>query len=113
MDLALAAADVALCRAGAMTVAELSAVGLPAAYVPLPIGNGEQRLNAAPVVAAGGALEVADADLSPEWLADTLVPLLTDPERVAAMARAAARGGERDADVVLARTALAAAGVTA
>src|SRR3984957_15978986 len=45
MDLADAAADFALCRAGAMTCAELTAVGLPAAYVPLPIGNGEQRLN--------------------------------------------------------------------
>src|SRR6516162_6803572 len=39
MDLAYAAADFALCRAGAMTCAELTAVGLPAAYVPLPIGN--------------------------------------------------------------------------
>ncbi len=53
MDLAYAAADMMLCRAGAMTVAELSAVGLPAAYVPLPIGNGEQRLNAQPLVKAG------------------------------------------------------------
>src|SRR6202034_4338659 len=48
MDLAYSAADFALCRAGAMTCAELTAVGLPAAYVPLPIGNGEQRLNALP-----------------------------------------------------------------
>jgi UDP-N-acetylglucosamine--N-acetylmuramyl-(pentapeptide) pyrophosphoryl-undecaprenol N-acetylglucosamine transferase len=54
MDLAYAAADMMLCRAGAMTVAELSAVGLPAAYVPLPIGNGEQRLNAQPVVRPPG-----------------------------------------------------------
>ena len=43
---------------GAVTVAELSAVGLPAAFVPLPIGNGEQRLNALPVVEAGGGLLV-------------------------------------------------------
>ena len=57
-----------LCRAGAMTVAELSAVGLPAAYVPLPIGNGEQRLNAQPVVKAGGGLLVDDAELTPEWV---------------------------------------------
>ena len=48
MDLAYAAADAVLCRAGAMTVAEVSAVGLPAVYVPLPHGNGEQALNAAP-----------------------------------------------------------------
>ena len=66
MDLAYAAADLVLCRAGAMTVAELTAVGLPAAYVPLPIGNGEQRLNAEPVVRAGGGLLVADADCTPE-----------------------------------------------
>lgn len=65
MDLAYAAADMMLCRAGAMTVAELSAVGLPAAYVPLPIGNGEQRLNAQPVVKAGGGLLVDDAELTP------------------------------------------------
>ena len=58
MDLAYAAADLALCRAGAVTVAELSAVGLPGAYVPLPIGNGEQRRNALPVVEAGGGLLV-------------------------------------------------------
>ncbi|MGH3562437.1 MAG: UDP-N-acetylglucosamine--N-acetylmuramyl-(pentapeptide) pyrophosphoryl-undecaprenol N-acetylglucosamine transferase, partial [Mycobacterium sp.] len=50
MDLAYAAADLAICRSGAMTVAEVSAVGLPAVYVPLPIGNGEQRFNALPVV---------------------------------------------------------------
>ena len=66
MDLAYAAADLAICRSGAMTVAEVSAVGLPAVYVPLPIGNGEQRLNALPVVNAGGGLLVADADLTPD-----------------------------------------------
>ena len=50
MDLAYSAVDLAICRSGAMTVAEVTAVGLPAVYVPLPIGNGEQRLNALPVV---------------------------------------------------------------
>ena len=64
MDLAYAAADFALCRAGAMTCAELTAVGLPAAYVPLPIGNGEQRLNALPIVQRGGGLLVDDAELT-------------------------------------------------
>ena len=56
MDLAYAAADCDLCRSGAMTVAEVSAIGLPAVYVPLPHGNGEQELNARPVVAAGGGV---------------------------------------------------------
>lgn len=55
MDLAYAAADLAVCRAGAITCAELAAVGLPAVYVPLPHGNGEQRFNAVPTTEAGGA----------------------------------------------------------
>jgi UDP-N-acetylglucosamine--N-acetylmuramyl-(pentapeptide) pyrophosphoryl-undecaprenol N-acetylglucosamine transferase len=102
MDLAYAAADLALCRAGAVTVAELSAVGLPAAFVPLPIGNGEQRRNALPVVDAGGGLLVEDADLSAAWIRGTLVPLLTDPEALAGYARHAAAAGVADADERLA-----------
>ncbi len=98
MDLAYAAADFALCRAGAMTCAELTAVGLPAAYVPLPHGNGEQRMNAAPIEQVGGGIIVDDAQLSPDWIADTLLPVLLDPELVAAMSRAAAGAGRRDAD---------------
>jgi UDP-N-acetylglucosamine--N-acetylmuramyl-(pentapeptide) pyrophosphoryl-undecaprenol N-acetylglucosamine transferase len=98
MDLAYAAADFAMCRAGAMTCAELTAVGLPAAYVPLPIGNGEQRLNAVPIEELGGGILVDDANLSPEWIAETLLPVMLDPELVAAMSRAAAEAGRRDAD---------------
>ncbi len=78
MDLAYAAADLVLCRAGAGTVAEVCAVGLPAVFVPLPIGNGEQRLNAEPVVAAGGGLLVADEDCTPSWVRSTVLPLLVD-----------------------------------
>jgi len=103
MDLAYAAADMAMCRAGAMTCAELTAVGLPAVYVPLPIGNGEQRLNAEPIVAAGGGLLVDDAELTPEWIAQQLLPALADPSRVAQMSEAAGRMGRRDADVALAK----------
>jgi UDP-N-acetylglucosamine--N-acetylmuramyl-(pentapeptide) pyrophosphoryl-undecaprenol N-acetylglucosamine transferase len=110
MDLAYSAADLALCRAGAMTCAELAAVGLPAVYVPLPIGNGEQRLNAAPVVKAGGGLLVDDAALRPEWIATELVPLLVDPVRLRGMGKAAADFGHRDADEVLARMVREAAG---
>ena len=78
MDLAYAAADLVLCRAGAMTCAEVAAVGLPAAFVPLPHGNGEQT-HAEPIVRAGGGLLVEDARLTPEWIRDTLLPLLADP----------------------------------
>ncbi|WP_431306107.1 undecaprenyldiphospho-muramoylpentapeptide beta-N-acetylglucosaminyltransferase [Mycobacterium hubeiense] len=97
MDLAYAAADLAICRSGAMTVAEVTAVGLPAVYVPLPIGNGEQRLNALPVVDAGGGMLVDDADLTPDFVADTVTGLLNDPARLAAMTAAAALAGHPDA----------------
>lgn len=106
MDLAYAAADLVLCRAGAMTCAELTAVGLPAAYVPLPHGNGEQRLNAEPIVRAGGGLMVDDANLSAAWIVQTLLPILNDPERVVAMSEAASRMGRKDADMTLARKVL-------
>ena len=106
MDLAYAAADLAICRSGAMTVAEVTAVGLPAVYVPLPIGNGEQRLNALPVVDAGGGLIVDDADLTPNFVADTVAGLLTDSSRLQAMTAAAALAGHRDAAQRVAEVAL-------
>ena len=108
MDLAYAAADLVVARAGANTVCELTAVGLPAVYVPLPIGNGEQRFNAADVVAAGGGLLVEDAALTPAWIDSTLVPLVSDRERLDAMAAASAATGERGADELLADMVVAA-----
>jgi UDP-N-acetylglucosamine--N-acetylmuramyl-(pentapeptide) pyrophosphoryl-undecaprenol N-acetylglucosamine transferase len=106
MDLAYAAADLAICRSGAMTVAEVSAVGLPAIYVPLPIGNGEQRLNALPVVNAGGGMIVADSDLTPGLVAREAGGLLNDPDRLAAMTTAAAQVGHPEAARDVAQAAL-------
>jgi len=100
MHLALACADLVLARSGAGTVCEVAALGLPAVYVPLPIGNGEQRRNAGPVVAAGGAVLVADADLDAAWLVAHLLPLLVGPSAEqdrARMAAAAASVGVPDA----------------
>ncbi len=110
MDLAYAAADFALCRSGALTCAELTAVGLPAAYVPLPHGNGEQRLNALPIERAGGGLIVEDAALTPEWIRDMLIPILLDPDLVAAMSQSAADMGARESDEWLAAEVLHAMG---
>ena len=110
MDLAYAAADLVLCRAGAMTCAEVAAVGLPAAFVPLPHGNGEQRLNAEPIVRAGGGLVVEDSRLTPEWIRGTLLPVLLDSGALAAMAGAAAAFGVRDADTRLAAEVISVAG---
>lgn len=106
MDLAYAAADLAICRAGAMTVAEVTAVGLPAVYVPLPIGNGEQRLNALPVVGAGGGIIVDDRELTADFVADTVTTLLTDGARLTTMTAAAALAGHPDAARRVAEVAL-------
>lgn len=91
MAAAYAVADLIVCRSGAMTVAEVTASGLPAVYVPLPHGNGEQALNATGVVAAGAARLVDDAELNPERLVAEVSEILGDDELLAAM-RAAARG---------------------
>ena len=102
MDLAFAAADAVVCRAGAGNVSEVSALGLPAAYVPLPIGNGEQRFNAEPIVNAGGGLLIDNAECTPGWVTSVLIPLLCDHERLSAMGKAAAEFGIRDGDERLA-----------
>lgn len=98
MDLALAAADLMLCRSGANSVTEAAAVGVPAIFVPLPIGNGEQRLNAQPVVDAGGGLLVEDEDLTADWIRTTVPGLITDRARLTTMSNAAADLIPRDAD---------------
>ncbi len=109
MDLAYAAADLMLCRAGAITCAELAAVGLPAIYVPLPIGNGEQRLNARPVVDAGGGILIDDTECTPEYVSTEVAALALDTARLRQMSEAAAGFGRRDADRVLAEMVLQAA----
>jgi UDP-N-acetylglucosamine--N-acetylmuramyl-(pentapeptide) pyrophosphoryl-undecaprenol N-acetylglucosamine transferase len=103
MQYAYAAADFVVCRSGAMTCAELSAVGLPAVYVPLPLRGGEQRLNAEAAAAAGGAVIVDNDQFTPAWVEANLLPIITDNARVASMSEAASRAGARDADVVLAQ----------
>ncbi|MFE9579758.1 undecaprenyldiphospho-muramoylpentapeptide beta-N-acetylglucosaminyltransferase [Nocardia sp. NPDC006044] len=110
MDLAYAAADAVVCRSGAMTVAEVSAVGLPAFYVPLAHGNGEQELNARPVVRQGGGRIVPDSELTPKYVIDEVIPLLMDPSRLTEMGRAAAGAGHRDAADAVARIVLEVAG---
>lgn len=86
MPLLLAAADVAVCRAGGTSVAELAAVGLPAVFVPLPIApHDHQTANASALVGAGAAVLVPDAELTPERLTAEVGPLLDDGGRRRAM----------------------------
>lgn len=96
MELALAIADLAVSRAGAATVCELAAVGVPAVFVPYPVGNGEQALNARGPVAAGGAILIRDADFTPELVERELPTLLADRARIAGMAARMSSVGVRD-----------------
>jgi UDP-N-acetylglucosamine--N-acetylmuramyl-(pentapeptide) pyrophosphoryl-undecaprenol N-acetylglucosamine transferase len=111
MDSAYAAADAALCRAGAGTVAELAATGLPAVLVPYPFATGDhQRENAAELLAAGAAEVVPDADATADRLGPVLEALVADPDRLARMAGAARSVGRPDAADELARWVLELAG---
>ena len=109
MDLALAAADAILCRSGAMTVAEVSAVGLPGIYVPLPHGNGEQELNVRPITHAGGGVIIKDAELTGHRVSQEVIPLLRDETRWHAASLATLAAGHRDAAEKIAEKIIAAA----
>src|SRR3954470_20035895 len=113
MDLAYSAADAVLCRSGSNTVTEVSGVGLPAVFVPLPFGNGEQALNARAVIDAGGGLLVDDDDLTADWITAHVIPLLQDRTRLEVMGAAAAHLIPLDADEKLARMILDAGGASA
>ncbi len=102
MELAYAAADAMVGRSGANSVTEAAATGLPSVFVPLPVGNGEQALNAAAVVDAGGGILVADADFTSDWVRRVLPPLLLDSARLRQMGEAAGGLIRRDADERLA-----------
>lgn len=95
MDLAYALADVIVSRSGAATVSEVSALGIPAVYVPYAVGNGEQRLNAASAVDAGAAVLLDDATFDGDVVRDRIIPLLGDRTRIDAMASAAESIGSR------------------
>jgi UDP-N-acetylglucosamine--N-acetylmuramyl-(pentapeptide) pyrophosphoryl-undecaprenol N-acetylglucosamine transferase len=92
-----------VCRAGASSVVEAAATGVPAIFVPLAHGNGEQEHNARPVVDAGGALMAQEAAFTADYVADTVPALAHDPARLAAMGAAASRLVPADADDRLAR----------
>lgn len=94
MHLAYAVANLVVCRSGAGTVCEIAALGIPAVFVPLPIGNGEQRLNAQELELAGAALVVADQDFTPQWVDHHVLPLLGSPQRLADMSAAARTVGQ-------------------
>ncbi len=98
MPLVYEAADVAVCRAGALTVAELAAVGLPAVLVPLPGAPGDhQSANAAVLARQGGAVVVPDGECDADRLEAVVGALVSDAGRLEAMAAAARAVGRPDA----------------
>ncbi|MCX5385742.1 glycosyltransferase [Streptomyces sp. NBC_00083] len=105
MDLAYAAADLVVCRAGSATVAELAATGVPAVLVPYPHAPGDHQTHNARVLSdAGAGLLVPDAETTAFRLAGLIEPLLADPARLAAMSGAADPGNHaRAADLLAAR----------
>jgi len=105
MDLAIAAADFAVARAGAATVSEFAAVGLPAVYVPYPVGNGEQKYNVADIVEAGGGVLCIDSAFTADYVSNSLVPMISDSRtrnRMAELAKAVgvSNGSKRLLDLV-------------
>jgi UDP-N-acetylglucosamine:LPS N-acetylglucosamine transferase len=104
--------DVALCRSGATTVAELTALALPSVLVPLPGAPGDhQTLNAQAVARAGGARIVTDHECTDETLARVLDEVLV-PGTLAAMSSSAASLGRRDAAAAIARVVADVGGLT-
>jgi len=107
MELAYAAGDLALCRSGAATVAELAAAGLPAVFMPYPYHRDQQqRHNAAERVGSGAAVMASDAGdpaANAAALRETMLPILRQPARLEAMRRAAAGAGSGRAAEEIAR----------
>lgn len=103
MEAAYGVADVVICRSGAMTVAENSAAGVPAIYIPLPHGNGEQGLNSAHLVEAGAAMRIDDAALTPDALVDAVTGILQPGGSAESMRTALAGSGAGNAAEEIAR----------
>lgn len=104
---AYAAADVVVCRAGATSIAELTALGIPAVLVPYPHATADHQMeNARALERAGGAVVIEDTALDGPALVEAIRPLVDDPERFATMARASTAFGRRDAATNVARLVL-------
>jgi UDP-N-acetylglucosamine--N-acetylmuramyl-(pentapeptide) pyrophosphoryl-undecaprenol N-acetylglucosamine transferase len=98
MGPAYACADLVVSRCGANALAEIAACGLPAILVPYPFAaDDHQARNAAPLVAAGAAVLILDAELTGSALATQIASILDTPGRLAAMAAAARSQGRPDA----------------
>jgi UDP-N-acetylglucosamine--N-acetylmuramyl-(pentapeptide) pyrophosphoryl-undecaprenol N-acetylglucosamine transferase len=104
MPQVFAQADLLVSRSGASTVAEVTAAGKPAIFIPFPqAADDHQRRNAEAIVAAGAAMMIQQAELTPETLAAKVVELLSDPKRLQEMSERARALGHSDSAERMAR----------
>jgi UDP-N-acetylglucosamine--N-acetylmuramyl-(pentapeptide) pyrophosphoryl-undecaprenol N-acetylglucosamine transferase len=103
MDLAYSAADLVIARAGAMSVAEISSVGIPAIFVPLPIGNGEQKRNAQKLIDSGAARVYENSGFTRDVIASEILPLILNAPELDRMQAAMKAGKSPNAAEELAR----------
>ena len=113
MPSVLRSADLVVARAGAMTIAELTACGKPAILIPLPTAiYDHQTKNARAMEAAGGAMVLPQADLSGSTLSDSIGKIVLDPSRLQAMSAKSRAMRHIDAAEVIVRECYALMGVT-
>jgi len=111
MPQAFSRADLLVCRSGASTVAEVTAAGKPAIFIPFPrAADDHQRRNAEAIASAGAAVLIAESELTPKKLAQVVTELLSDPSRLQAMAARARSLAHRDAAAEMAEMAVALGG---
>ena len=107
MPTAFALADLLVCRSGASTVAEVTAAGKPAIFIPFPrAADDHQRRNAEAIANAGAAVLIPESELTPQKLAQVVTELLSDPARLQAMAARARTLAHRDAAAEMAEMAV-------
>ena len=108
MPVALAAADLAVCRAGAIGLAEITAKGIPSVLIPYPFATANhQEFNARAVEAAGAAKVILDKEMTGEKILEAIENLLVHDEELTAMAEAAKKLGKPQAAEDIAKQALA------
>ena len=108
MPVALAAADLAVCRAGAIGLAEITAKGIPSVLIPYPFATANhQEFNARAVEAAGAAKVILDKEMTGEKILEAIEHLLVHEEELTAMAEAAKKLGKPQAAEDIAKQALA------
>ena len=107
MDIAMNAADLVMSRAGASTLAELTAIGKPAILVPSPyVADNHQEHNARAIERGGGARVIPEKDLTAESIEKTVSDIVFDPKKLADMKKSSLKMGVPDSTEIIYREVL-------